>query len=53
MTPITLLSNGKHVPVTNEQLHEYHNAGMSWYAYEKLRATRSHEEAIAAYSRSK
>lgn len=49
MKNITVLSQGQHVPVTNEQLHELHAAGMSWYAYEKLRATQSHEDAIAEY----
>lgn len=49
MQPITLKSMGQIVAVTPRELLEFHELGMGWYEYEKLRATHTHDGALATY----
>ena len=48
MRPITLKSMGQVVAVMPHELLEFHQLGLGWYEYEKLRAPQSHSEALAA-----
>ena len=49
MQAITLQSLGEVVPVQPVEMLEFHRLGMGWYEYEKLRATNTHEDALAAF----